>query len=297
MKRATTIDEQIELLRSRGMVIKDEKKAREVLSDIGYFRLGFYCFPFEKSYPRKDNRSHLYREGALLSDVVDLYYFDTDLRNILLKYLFRIEVNFRTKLVYIVSGIYKDSPTWFADPSVVKRKYARDFGQKIYNTLFKRQAIIKRHHNDPKHLNDRFAPAWKTIEFMTFGMTMELFDAIQDLSVRDRIAKEYGLRSGKILSGYIETAKSLRNACSHGNTLFDFRLAQPINKGPAGRMTTEESSNLVGAVMVIRYLLSKISSHRESEMVDEIKSLLDSGHDNAVIADLRTKFRSKLQGR
>lgn len=294
MKRATTIDEQIELLRSRGMVINDEEKAREVLSDIGYFRLGFYCFPFEKSYPRKDNRSHLYKDGSLLSDVVDLYYFDTDLRNILLKYLFRIEVNFRTKLVYIVSGIYKDSPTWFADPSVVKREYARDFDQKIYNTLFKRQAIIRRHHNDPKHLNDRFAPAWKTIEFMTFGMTIELFNAIQDLSVRDRIAKEYGLSSGKILAGYIETAKSLRNACSHGNTLFDFQLPKRIVRGPAGVMDHDERKNLVGSIMVVRYLLSCISSNRADDLEKEIKTLLDGVSDQAVIVDLKTGLLAKL---
>lgn len=294
MKRATTIDEQIELLRSRGMVINDEEKAREVLSDIGYFRLGFYCFPFEKSYPRKDNRSHLYKDGSLLSDVVDLYYFDTDLRNILLKYLFRTEVNFRTKLVYIVSGIYKDSPTWFADPSVVKREYARDFDQKIYNTLFKRQAIIRRHHNDPKHLNDRFAPAWKTIEFMTFGMTIELFNAIQDLSVRDRIAKEYGLSSGKILAGYIETAKSLRNACSHGNTLFDFQLPKRIVRGPAGVMDHDERKNLVGSIMVVRYLLSCISSNRADDLEKEINALMDGISDQAVIFDLKTGLLAKL---
>ena len=49
MKRATTIDEQLNILRNRGMVIDDENKAKEILSDIGYFRLGFYFFPFEKN--------------------------------------------------------------------------------------------------------------------------------------------------------------------------------------------------------------------------------------------------------
>lgn len=52
-KKATTIDEQIALLKSRGMVIDDVKKAKENLFDIGYFRLGFYWFPFEATYPRK----------------------------------------------------------------------------------------------------------------------------------------------------------------------------------------------------------------------------------------------------
>ena len=41
MKQATTLDEQITLLRSRGIIITDEQKAKEVLMDIGYYRLGF----------------------------------------------------------------------------------------------------------------------------------------------------------------------------------------------------------------------------------------------------------------
>ena len=63
-KLATTINEQISILRTRGMIIEDEKKAIENLLDIGYYRLGFYWFPFEKSYPRKHQRNHLFKEGT-----------------------------------------------------------------------------------------------------------------------------------------------------------------------------------------------------------------------------------------
>ena len=40
-KRATTVDEQIEILESRGLHIGDKDKAKEILQDIGYYRLGF----------------------------------------------------------------------------------------------------------------------------------------------------------------------------------------------------------------------------------------------------------------
>ena len=46
MKRATTIPEQIKLLRNRGVQINNEAKAKENLLDIGYYRLGFYFFPW-----------------------------------------------------------------------------------------------------------------------------------------------------------------------------------------------------------------------------------------------------------
>ncbi len=50
MKTATTIEEQIQLLRSRGMEFPNEEKAKEILLDIGYYRLGFYWFRIEVNF-------------------------------------------------------------------------------------------------------------------------------------------------------------------------------------------------------------------------------------------------------
>lgn len=119
-KRATTIEKQIQLLKERGMVICDEEKAKEVLLDIGFYRLGFYSFPFEKNFPSLENRDHQLQEGTTFEDVLSLYYFDNDLRYILTSYLNRIEVNFRTYLTYTVSNFYFHSPTWFVNPAIVQ---------------------------------------------------------------------------------------------------------------------------------------------------------------------------------
>ena len=87
MKTATTVEEQLHKMQERGLIINDLSKAREILSDIGYFRLGFYCFPFEKNYPEKHDRTHLFMENVSFEDVVKLYYFDTDLRYLLSRYI------------------------------------------------------------------------------------------------------------------------------------------------------------------------------------------------------------------
>lgn len=61
MKTATSIEEQIQLLEERGMIFNDKEKAKEILLDIGYYRLGFYWFPYEQSYPSKNNRKYTLR--------------------------------------------------------------------------------------------------------------------------------------------------------------------------------------------------------------------------------------------
>ena len=72
--KATTVEEQISQLAIRGMKLGDKDKAKENLLDIGYYRLGFYWFPFEKSYPKKHNRDHNFKEGTEFDYAIKLYY-------------------------------------------------------------------------------------------------------------------------------------------------------------------------------------------------------------------------------
>ena len=124
-RQATDVDAQIQLLKDRGLYIDDDEKAKEYLLDIGYYRLGFYWHYFEM------DENHNLREGISLDDIIKLYYFDVDLRNLLGKYLYRIEVHFRTQVVYHVSNHYLQSPTWFNDPRVVHAPFIQKL-PKIY---------------------------------------------------------------------------------------------------------------------------------------------------------------------
>lgn len=284
IKRATTIDEQVAILRNRGILISNEEKAKENLLDIGYFRLGFYCFPFEKDYPYKDNRNHIYKEGTIFEDIVKLYYFDFDLRNLLMRYINRIEINFRTYLTYYVSNTYKESPTWFADPVIVSSQYANTFEVKVYNDTFKATPIIKRHHQH--HINDKFAPAWKTVEFMTFGSILKLYSNLRSDIVKSKIAKYYGITSVNVFMNYMETIKVIRNTCAHGGVLFDISLPLSIKNGPAGILNVNLKNNLAGALLVISYIMRQISENRANDMEDQIRRLFDSVRHKQVLNDV-----------
>lgn len=48
MKKAYTIEQQIARLKSNGMTFDNEEKAKEILLDVGYYRLGFYSFHTNK---------------------------------------------------------------------------------------------------------------------------------------------------------------------------------------------------------------------------------------------------------
>lgn len=278
--KATTVNEQIVLLQSRGMVIDmDIKKAKEILLDIGYYRLGFYwnCFEYD--------HLHNLKPGTKFSDVVSLYYLDVDLRELLLKYIYRIEVHFRTQIVYYVSNQYKNSPTWFVDSKVVENDYIDNF-DKFYTKDFKRNnKPIDKHHK--KYINDKYAPAWKTIEFMTFGGCLKLFRSIKDDSIKEKITNCYKLRRLNIFDNFIQSVVYVRNMCSHGGVLYDLKQPKGISKIPGNNdYLFSNRHSLDASIKVIRYLLTQISINREKEMNDKLKALINQNKHNQVIKDI-----------
>lgn len=126
-KIATSISQQIAKLEERGMILDlSHDKIKDVLLDIGYYRLGFYWQSFGKESLDSD-RNHNFKENTKFSTILDLYYMYVDLRHLLIKSINRIEINFRTKLIYYCSNKYKETPTWFVHPKVVSKTFINQF--------------------------------------------------------------------------------------------------------------------------------------------------------------------------
>ncbi len=270
IKTATTIEEQIAKLKQRGMTIADVNKAKEILYDIGYYRLGFYWFPFEIGYPNKNKRTHRFKEGAAFEDAVALYYFDNDLRNILVPYLHRIEICFRTAIIYEVSNHYRKRPTWFVDSKVVNDSFITDF-PKLYKDVRKNEAI-KHHHK--KHPNDIYAPAWKTLEYMTFGSMLFLFQNIKNKEVKQKISERFGIYNLEAFENQMKTLRIIRNLCAHGHNLYDVHFPQSIKTGGIKGLDNKQRSNISGGLIVIHHLLRSISEHRSDDYCNRIQQLL-----------------------
>ncbi|ROS81501.1 Abi family protein [Muribaculaceae bacterium Isolate-042 (Harlan)] len=267
-KRATTYEEQITILRRHGVVISDEAKAKEYLADIGYYRLGFYLYPFELTYPHLDNRrQHNVKPGTCIEDVFALYYFDIDLRNILNKYLSRIEVAIRTTIVYELSNKYKSNPTWFVDSNVVSANFIRKFPGEAYRSI-RNKLPIQRHHSK---YTGQFAPAWKTMEYMTLGNLEVLYDSLvwdRDKRLISSHFKELAIETFK---SYLTALREVRNACAHGNLLFGMTLSSGIRTGEAcASFNGNDNQTFKGALRVIDYLLRQVSVNRANDMWREI---------------------------
>ena len=79
-KQIKSFDDQISILKSRGMVIKDEVRAKQILQNICYYRLSGYWYPL-----LADKQQHLFKPGSTFEQAYDLYKFDSELRKMILR--------------------------------------------------------------------------------------------------------------------------------------------------------------------------------------------------------------------
>ena len=220
-------------------------------------------------------------EGIKFSDIVNLYYLDVDLRNILTRYLNRIEINFRTKIVYYVSNKFKLSPTWFIDPKIVSQDFINDI-DKYYSSDFKRSnKPIKKHHQ--KYLNDKYAPAWKTLEFFTFGVVLKIFKNLHDNDIKERVSNIYGVKNMNKFISLIETLVLLRNTCAHGGVLFDLKVPKVISKIPEIEFNNNDRMSLDSSIKVVLYFLQKISNDRKSDLEKSINEIFEKYRNNGFV--------------
>jgi abortive infection bacteriophage resistance protein len=286
-KIATSVEFQISKLKDRGMIMDlGDEKAKEILLDIGHYRLGFYRNPFEI------DSEHNLKKGTKFSEVLALYYMDVDLRHLLIKYLNRIETNFKTNLIYYISNEFKKDNKWFVNPKVVTIDFIEGrfktlsggiksdyrvggFKKKIYTESFKKNNLpIRNHHKNNKGCD--YAPAWKTIEFLTFGQTITIYKSLVDIDNKQYLSKIYGIESVSKFGNYLNTLVDLRNSCAHGNVLFDYHTKDAISSLPFLKIEKEKNHSLGACFKVLTFFINTISSNRKDDFLLELRELFNS---------------------
>jgi abortive infection bacteriophage resistance protein len=270
--RATDIEQQKAKLREHGVVINDEAFADNALMFIGYYHLGFYLYPFEKTYPYLDKRRrHEVQDGTTIEDAVAMHDFDNDLRCLLQKYLVQIEIAFRHAVIYHMCQKYPDNPCWYLDKTIVD--------DEVVDTLIvdyekiKRNEAIKNHHKN--HRKSKYAPAWKTLEFETLGTMQKLYEGILRVDDKLPINRLFGVADTFLFAHYINTMRFLRNACAHGHIIMDFKLPMSLRVGPAGRYSGSDKQRVICVIGVMRYFVKKISATSEKAMCKELKECFE----------------------
>jgi abortive infection bacteriophage resistance protein len=231
-KVSRTIAEQISLLKSRGMCVKDEQKAAFYLTHISYYRLKGYWWDMQS-----DNISHTFALNSYFEDVIDRYNFDCQLRLILFNAIEIIEIALRTKLIYHLSqafgGLWYLDATLFEDANLhakhidgLKSEFARS------GEIFAKDFRYK-HPTENTELktweNSLNPDAWIIFEVVTFGTLSKFYKNLKNqLPQKSLIANEFGLNSTNNLSSWLEAISFLRNIIAHHSRVWSRNIVKRI---------------------------------------------------------------------
>lgn len=208
---------QIALLKERGMQFSDESKALEGLHSISYLRLANYWRHLEVW------KSRQFKVDTHFDDILSLYAFDQQLRNLIFAAIQNVEIAFRTRVSHFLSMKY--GAFWFLDPMLFKNKNIHESCvEKLREEIARsHEEFVIEHYN--KYDSPNCPPSWKTMEVASFGTLSKLFSNLADTDIKKVISRSFQLPSYVFLENWMKCAAVLRNCCAHHARLWNRRFS------------------------------------------------------------------------
>ena len=224
-KQFKNLDEQIQIFKSKGLVIDDEEYAKKVLLRENYFFLTGYRHVFMQS----DNPRE-YIPGTTFEELYSLFLFDRRFRNLIFKNLLIIENNTKSIISYQLSKKYGYKENEYLKPqnfdnTPEKTKQVADLIKKM-----KRQIRINGgQHSATQHYisNYGYIPLWVLVKVLSFGIVSEFYSILKP-DDRKSIADVYNLTVDD-LSNYLPMLANYRNVCAHEDILYENKTQRTVN--------------------------------------------------------------------
>ncbi len=218
-KQPIDIDQQIAQLKNRGLNIVNIPETKTILQNISYYRLAGYWWPMQA-----DKKNHLFKPNSTFDNVINIYNFDRELRILIFDVIERIEIAFRTKLIYHLS--HEVSPWWFEDGAYFKNSLIHnDTLLAIDRELTQTKEVFIKEHFRKYHTDSRRPPAWKTLEVASLGNISQLYgNLLPTIASKDAIAVEFGTVNHSFLPSWIQSITQIRNICAHHGRLWNKNL-------------------------------------------------------------------------
>jgi abortive infection bacteriophage resistance protein len=291
-------DQQLTLLKNRGLGITDDALGIAYLRRIGYYRLSAYLYPMRTPLISQDQttqkikvtRQDQFMAGSTFDDALQMYVFDKKLRLLLLDAIERVEVTLRVDISYMLGS--KDTfahtnPCMLHGNFTKKKKLTGLTAHQEW--LVKYEKVLKRSKEDfVKHYKYKYGlplPIWVSVELWDFGMLSTFYQGMQT-SDKTTIATKYGILDFSVMESWLRTLTYIRNVAAHHSRLWNRNLVDQPKLPKIGEIKAfdplvsasvtvkDVSRRLYGVLCILVYLLKVISPNsswrdRLCEMVDQ----------------------------
>jgi abortive infection bacteriophage resistance protein len=261
-KTFRSLEEQVEILKNKGLVIDNEDYCKEVLFRENYFFINGYRHTFMKNSDKSR-----FIEGTKFEEVYSLFLFDRQIRNILFKNILIIENNMKSIISYQLSKKYGYKEKDYLKISnfttdITKHRQVQD----VINKMKRQIRINAKQHTATLHYltNYGYIPMWILVKVLSFGIISELY-MILKYEDKKAIANYYNI-DVEDLSIFLPIMSNYRNLCAHEDILYDYKTQRsiPNNKyhEQLGILKDNEEyiygrNDLYSLVIMFKYMLSK----------------------------------------
>lgn len=179
-----TIEEQVENLKSIGLIVNDEEYAKKILNDISYFRLiKAYSLNLK---PKNGN----YENEVTFEQIVELYLFNANFRQIIFPEIEKVEINVRCRIANYFAEQYGVLGYLEAD-NFINSEYHQAFLQDI-------EEEIRRNSKAPfvKNFRDNYEggnlPIYALVEVFSFGTLSKFYKNMKNPD-KKAVARSFGI--------------------------------------------------------------------------------------------------------
>ena len=290
-------DQQLALLKNRGLEIGDDALGISYLGRIGYYRLSAYLYPMRVPLISRDastqkikiTRQDQFIVGSKFDDALKMYVFDKRLRLLLLDAIERIEVTFRVDISYMLGSkdTFAHTNPCMLHGNFTKKKKSNGLTAH-HEWLAKYEKVLKRSKEDFfKHYKNKYGlplPIWVSVELWDFGMLSTFYQGMQ-ISDKTTIAKKYGIPDFLVMESWLRTLTYIRNVAAHHSRLWNRNLVDQPKLPKIGEikafdslvldsvMVRDVSSRLYSVLCILVYLLKVISPN--SSWRDRLRDMID----------------------
>ncbi len=278
-KTPLTFEDQVELLKCRGLDIEDEKKAITYLKEISYFRLSAYFLPYQNTKDKFNN-------GTTFQQIIHTYTFDRELRLLIFDCIERIEIAIRTQVIYSMAHHYNDSH-WQDEKSLFIRPYYNKVGYLVdpyseFQSIISKAKTARTQELFIKHYLNKYStpsnpPSWMCLELLTIGELSRLFKGLLRNQDKKRIADFFDVHH-RVFISWLHSLTYVRNICAHHSRLWNRdlavepdRLLKPV--GPWISKPFENNKRVFYFINILKYLL--IRSNPGNRLKDRLITLFE----------------------
>lgn len=242
VKRPATFEEQVEILKNRGLVISDVDSAIRTLQRINYYRLSAYTLSLKK----KDQ----FLPDITFEHVVALYEFDRRFRYLIMEMVEQVEIAFRTHISYHIAHTY--GPLGHLDPEHFDNHDA--FLAELEKEIKRSQEIFIKHHFEKY---EGKIPVWVAIEVLSFGALSKLYSNMKN-GDKNQIAKRNYRVPAIYLESWLKCMSYIRNICAHYGRLYN----RPLTSKPRFDRKSKQLGIDQGKIFAHLYVLKDLIPER-----------------------------------